>query len=489
MVQHGSFIPLLHVDKDSQLLYAVSAFWFLTMFRVFRSFIVTCRGGIVPRFRVFEQFFVPLLLASTLTWAFWGCPVPTTLHHLYTGEKEDTGPPVGQWMARDDQSVRYQWYQFTDDDRIPVLECTEYTQSAKIQELLLPSLDDVAPIPDSRERRKMEPELIRELDTKRKSVVDARDRGLKRCALNNESEWLTLDTTMTFLTGDSQPSLFDTVTATPKRKELFSHSQVNHVLLARDGQRYFRVLAIQPVKEIIPSPTDATQYTTKITNKLRYVIVTEKMIIDTATAYLREIYDIARTRIDAYPCLCPAYFGILGSGIHMNFYGNNEKESANADPGLVLIMQYQRASQWELWFQPAMKTTQTVVWWETNVTLIDYLKTFPYKVNEKLNISRDRYEHVTTYNVPAYATVEYYNVADMLKNNEKVTLSRWLLNTNESVYNETSDRTTSAPLVQTFSLEDLSRGARSTTRIEDDVVTCYVHCNAIEQEIRIRAML
>lgn len=447
------------------------------------AILVYAIGGVIESIRGKASWLgrvvIPCLVALVITWVYFGSPLPTF-------RTSTALPPLGTWVA--DRDIKYQYYQFgsTEDARVPVLECSEYSQSERMQEEILPPLDTLFPIPKStRERTAMDPHVLRELMTKKEEIVLARERGRKRCALNPEEEWLTLDTRMSHLTGTHAPSLGQTMRSTPHSATLLTQGHVSDILIGRDFERYLRVLAVQPV-------AGTTEGTKKIhTNALGFYIIKEQTLLEAATDYLREFYEKAEVETRSPPCLCVAYFGIVGSGLHLHYHGKEftTAELDSLDPGVLIAMRNQRAADWQLWVDARVKhhnmATPIV---ESNHTYVTYMP-WPYAVHQKLNVSRDRYPNVTSLEHRLVSVIEYYQLEHLLS--DEVGRLRvaeldedWLLD--EYPVDEEEDDTAfipTAPLVQAFPLENFEKNTRMEMTLSDKSNACFQRCLAVEATI------
>jgi hypothetical protein len=468
---------------------------------------------------ILQLLFVIILVG----WIFMGPQIQSSFTALMSRKEQPTLPPTGVWNTMEDpdlfpRGLRYQWYQFgrTDETRVPITECPFYTHSREVQEALLLPIGEIVPIPASKRKQlAMDSHLLQELRAQQEVIHSARVRASSRCALVPEEEWLSLDTEMRFLAEPHQPSIFQILDSIPMAKKMLEDAPVSEVLMTHDLNRYLRVLAIRPeLSSSSMNPKEGgkngKQQKKLASHTLGFYMMTEKEITVTASRWLQERYDLAETSVHIDPCLCLAYFGILGSGMHLHFAGGSSNEMIKSGDLDAMKHSSIRRTSWNLWLSPKYKSHNAFAGKvESNITHIKILGSFPRMIHEKLNISRERYPNTTSLIHHKISSVEYIQLDELLaegigETRVSVIDPHWVHHHHpapvqsppkiieEDVEDEEEDEdekvlTTpeivSAPLLQIFPLSELAKGAVSEISLTGGDNACFAYCQLVDEAI------
>ncbi len=295
-------------------------------------------------------------------------------------DSEASQQPLGVWVTNG-TGLRYQLQPFdlANKTRYPVIECAAYPHAEDLHQRVLGDL------PDVKYDSNLDPSLQKEKAENRRREERLRSKARQRCVLNPEEELVSLHPDrMTYLTLPNQPSLIEVVRENALLPDALSlHSPVDHVLVARDGSRFYRVAIV--IKNT----------TAKKGVSLAHRLVEERDLLAAPRAWYRKFCDIKG--FDVYPCICPAHYGILNSGFYFHY---DDTASPTED--------HDCNRPWRLWtnariVRPVAGTTLRNI----TMTYHPYPTDFPLRVMEKLNFS--------TFDNPDMSTVEYVDMARLFE--------------------------------------------------------------------------
>lgn len=357
--------------------------------------------------------------------------------------------PLGVWVSNDTGLGRYQWQPFdlANKTRYPVIECAVYTNA---EDLHLHILGD---LPNVEYNNMLDPSLQKEKAENRRREERLRAKARSRCVLNPEAELITLNSDhMNHLSGPNQPSLIDVVRENALGPDALALRQsVDHVLVARDGSRFYRVAIV--VKNT----------TAKKGVSLEHRLVEERDLLVAPRTWYRKFCDIKAFSV--YPCVCPSHFGIINSGFY--FQQDTSIGGVGSDDDCD--------RPWRLWTQArVIRAVSGTKYRSTSMNYLPYPTDFPLRVTEKLRL--------TAFDYPDMATVEYVDMARLFESATTDALLS-IVDPDWISYGSNVNRSLS-PLLSVMPIERLvGRDGVTTSIFTGDKNTCFGYCKHVDQTI------
>jgi hypothetical protein len=382
---------------------------------------------------------------------------------LFTSTPPNKTKVDGHWHSTD--LAAYQWHRFgpegEEETVAPVAECARHEEARSLQSLLLPPNTE----PTSLELMDLSPRAAKVLEDRYALIKDSRDDAMRHCILNPQR--LTLSTDMPYLTNESSKSLVQLIEENAKEiARLAPLAPVESFFLAKTGERYLRVLALAPsIKH--GKKAGGGGGGGPITPQL--LVMTERELRDAATAWYEGFLAKAATKLTHVRTICPAFFGILGSRMHLYF-----------DP---------LTGKWRLWLNVRYvdSNRDSPNFLSANNTYLSYLTVFPYAVTRRLPEGTE----MTVF--PPTATVSYYDLQRALDDEGDKGLARldnllpyWLFDTIPSGEKRREEGERAHPSLMAH--VPLSAGAESYTKTLDaEAVNYFVYCQQVERVLLARA--
>jgi hypothetical protein len=316
--------------------------------------------------------------------------------------------------------VRYKWLYLgagaSRDSLVPVVECAHWETA----DTLLLDQDAgglVEPLPEVLPDDRIDPARERVVLDQRARIADARATARRRCALDTPTtptvpNAVPLDLNMEHLL--TRARLSDWMTDVYRGN--LTRTRVEHVLVQRNGRRWYAVVAIVPVATAPGQGQPKTA--SKVNYELRRALLDETALLETANAYVETLMLKSRGGIKLdNKCLCLAHFGVFGSGLHLVY-------DDRAQP-----------PRWRLWAQmryvrpsgsgagalarlddsargvSAATAAPRLV--ESNMTYFEYLLQFPAEVDMRMQVINSRHyeaEYVSALDI--VTRLETVGVAD-----------------------------------------------------------------------------
>jgi hypothetical protein len=348
-------------------------------------------------------------------------------------------------------AVRYQWHAFDLENktRLPVIECAQYMFTLDLQESLLSSLPELPT-----HRGVVDPSIERQ--SREASLILERHRATarRRCVLNPPNEHVVLDArTMDYLTNPRQASIVEALATYAKQHDIQNLGPTNHVLMARNGSRFYSLLMV------VPNNTRTHPNPLRVEHRL---MSEEALLQAPATYFQRFCSNPAYRAVD--PCICPAHFGVFNSELH--FYYERSTDTSGRTCG-----------KWHLWSRARVVRGNVGSTYQT------------YEMNY-LNETSPAFPHdmLTKFEVPGFAfhemtTVEYVDLEALLQTVHGLTL----LDLADRDWLASSPMTLdqwSAPLLSVLSLDDFRRkggDGETTLRSEDSI--CFGYCRHLDATV------
>ncbi len=376
------------------------------------------------------------------------------------GFRDNETRPLGVWLTAD--PGRYQWHAFDLENvtRYPLVECAQFTHALELQEILL------GPLPLPPLRGAHDPAVEYELRERVAQEDRLRVRARKRCVLNPPSEHLILDPKrMQYLTDARQPSLVAALRKYVESPDAEPIQPVNHFLQARDGTRYLSVLVV------VPNSTNSLPTELRVERRL----IRDDDLLQVPKTWYHE--DCMNPVMVSGSCVCPAHFGILGSGIYFHYELENTVALAKKDEVPTADERKVRCQgKWKLWMRSRVVRdvgSTKVATYKMNYHALG--TGFPLRVIEKLDMFSFRAADSTD--------VEYLDLAAMMD----TTLGSFIIDNvdpNWLTPNLPMVNKSSAPLLSVLSLDEfMKKEGAHVHRLGDNTNHCFNYCLQVDEQI------
>ena len=298
---------------------------------------------------------------------------------------EETVAPV--FERTNEGMVEYHWRRFgqsaKSEQMLPVIMCAYHTAVEELQQLVLPASEPVSmdthtselTIPSSG-RHIADPAQELRQRLKQYQERDVRVRAKSMCYMPPEPYSLLprplpnpvmADTFGVYL---SMPSLFELVETASI--ELVDSAKVEHVLITRNGERYYRIVMATRNLTSMASTDNNDHNNNNNNNNKKYPyralggwsltpqLVTEQELLRAVRTWWKFAQSVSSKSI---ACLCAAHFGIVGS--HLHFYYDSTVDD------------------WRLmWQTEVVKYNTNFPMFTTSVEYSDYRLHFPRDVDK-----------------------------------------------------------------------------------------------------------
>lgn len=369
--------------------------------------------------------------------------------------------PLAVWMPAVTGLGRYQWHAFDLENvtRYPVIECAMFENIKDLQVQLLGEMPDLAT------KDRLDPSLQREFLENYAREELYRSSSSRRCVLNPGREFLALDPMkIDYLTDSRQVSITEIVKEHLQGLSVLPlQNPVDSVLVARDGERFYRVSAIVRNASV---PRGVS---------IERRVIAERDLLTAPRRWYQRFCDVKMYGI--MPCICPLHFGLINTG----FYFQRLEQAADAedaDPVAYLDMEAADCDRpWRLYTQARVLRPVTGSAYTTiTMTYHPYPSEFPSLVNDKLNIS--------SFSYPERTTVEAVDMQQLLGNAHTHALLEHI-DPDWISYDAPVVNYSKSPLLSVMPLSGriLGAGGQHMHTLSGQKNICFGYCLHLDQEV------